>query len=252
MARQKGLLRFKGTLDGLTFYKTKDGSLVRTKGGVEKDRIMNDPKFIRTRENMEEFSSSAASGKLLRKTTRTLMMNAKDGNVTSRLTKIMSQIKNMDTVSVRGKRNVGIGITNPNALLLLKGFDYNNLSPLSTVLFAPYVLTPATGQIDINPFTPINDVMFDNAATHISFRGAFAIIDFANNEADIQYSPIVNLPIDGTMTPVTLTPIALPVVPGGGGNKVYFLQIQFFQEVNGVQYTLKNGSYNVLNLIEIM
>ena len=52
MAKQQSFLKVAGTLDGLTFYKSVDGHLVRTKGGVSKGRIMNDPAYIRTRENI--------------------------------------------------------------------------------------------------------------------------------------------------------------------------------------------------------
>jgi hypothetical protein len=48
-----------------------------------------------------------------------------------------------------------------------------------------------------------------------------------------------------------MTPAAIPTASGGGGNKIYMLQIQYFQEVNGQQYSLKNGAYNVLNLLDI-
>ena len=34
------------------------------------------------------------------------------------------------------------------------------------------------------------------------------------------------------------------------GTKFYLILVEFFQEVNGVQYSLKNGSYNVLNIVE--
>jgi len=27
--------------------------------------------------------------------------------------------------------------------------------------------------------------------------------------------------------------------------------VEFFQEINGVQYPLKNGAYNVLNIVEV-
>ncbi len=50
MARQKGIIKLKGTIGDISFYKTTDGHLAREKGGVEKDRIMNDPAFQRTRE----------------------------------------------------------------------------------------------------------------------------------------------------------------------------------------------------------
>jgi hypothetical protein len=66
MAKNKSLFKIEGTLDNVTFYKSADGYFVRTKGGVSKNRIMNDPAFVRTRENGSEFGRSASSGKLLR------------------------------------------------------------------------------------------------------------------------------------------------------------------------------------------
>src|SRR5574337_125237 len=107
MARQIGLIKLKGKIDDISFYKSQDGHLARAKGGVDGDRIKNDPAFVRTRENGAEFGSSASSGKLLRDSVRTLMQNASDGRVTSRLTKVMTQIKNLDSTSARGERTVG-------------------------------------------------------------------------------------------------------------------------------------------------
>jgi len=55
MARQKGIIKLEGTIGDISFYKSKDGHLARTKGGMEADRIKNDPTFQRTRENGNEF-----------------------------------------------------------------------------------------------------------------------------------------------------------------------------------------------------
>ena len=247
MAKLKGILKIEGTLDELTFYKTQDGHLVKTKGGVSAERIANDPNFQRTRENGAEFGSSATAGKLLRNAVRNLMMNAADNRVTSRLTQIMTQIKNYDVASVRGERTVADGIADPAALALLKDFDFNDKALLSGVMFAPFTVVPLTGVINIPAFVPINDISYPSGATHISMKGAFANVDFTNEISAIEYSPVTNLPIDGTNTPVTLTPAG---VPAGTGTKFYLMLIEFFQEVNGIQYSLKNGSYNVLNIVD--
>jgi hypothetical protein len=53
---------------------------------------------------------------------------------------------------------------------------------------------------------PINDISYPSGATHISLKGAYANVDFTNEISAIEYSPVTNLPIDGTNTPVTLTP----------------------------------------------
>ncbi len=247
MAKLKGILKIEGTLDELTFYKTQDGHLVKTKGGVSADRIANDPNFQRTRENGSEFGSSATAGKVLRNAVRNLMMNASDNRVTSRLTQVMTVIKNYDTTSARGERTVAIGIADPAALALLKDFDFNNKAILSGVLFAPFIVTPATGEIAIPAFVPLNDIAYPGGATHVNMKAAYANVDFTNEISAIEYSPVTNLPIDGTNTPVSLVPAG---VPAGAGTKFYLLLLEFFQEVNGIQYPLKNGAYNVLNIVE--
>ena len=158
MARQNGILKITGKLDDLSFYKSKDGFLVRTKGGISKDRINNDPAFVRTRENNSEFGESANTGKILRVAVRNMLMNAKDGRVTSRLTQLMSKIKNYDTTSVRGERKVAIGLVDNDAKVMLKGFDFNNRALLGAVMFAPFSLDQATGEIDFTSLITANDI----------------------------------------------------------------------------------------------
>lgn len=249
MARQKGIIKLTGKVGDLSFYKSKDGYLAREKGGVEADRIKNDPAFERTRENGAEFGSSASSGKLLRDAIRTMMQNASDGRVTSRLTKVMTQIKNLDGSSARGQRTVGVGIATPEAKALLKGFDFNNKAILGSILFNPYSVDPATGVVTLNGLVPINELNAPSGATHMTLRSAWAKVDFATGDSDVQESNVENLPIDGTSTDVILTPAA---TPSGSGTDLYLLMIEFFQEVNGVQYTLKNGAYNALSIIEVL
>lgn len=248
MARQKGIIKLKGTIGDITFYKTQDGSLAREKGGIDADRIKNDPAFVRTRENGAEFGSSANSGKVLRDAIRPMLMSASDNRVVSRLTKIMTDIKNADTISVRGQRSVGAGIVNPNAKALLKGFNFNLRAILGAVLFKPYAVNVATGVITIPGLVPINDIAFPSGATHMTLKGAWAKIDFASGVTQVELTNPLNVPIDANPNNVLLTPSG---VPGGLGTDLHLLQIEFFQEVNGVQYSLKNGAYNALAIIEV-
>lgn len=248
MARQKGIIKLKGKIGDISFYKTQDGHLAREKGGVDAERIANDPAFVRTRENGAEFGSSASAGKVLRDALRTMLMTASDNRVVSRLTKLMTDIKNLDATSVRGQRNVGVAIALPAAKALLKGFNFNKRAILGGVLFRPYAVDPATGVITINGLAPINDIAFPSGATHINVKGAWAKIDFATGVYDVQLSNAVNLPIDGTSTNAILTPVA---APAGAGTSIYLLMIEFMQDVNGVQYSLKNGAYNALSIVEV-
>lgn len=248
MAKLKGILKIEGTLDELTFYKTQDGHLVKTKSGVSGDRIANDPTFQRTRENGSEFGSAATAGKLLRDAVRTLMLTASDNRVTSRITQLMTIIKNYDATSARGDRSVGVGIAVPGATDELKNFDFNISAILSSILYKPYAVNTATGVISITGLVPINDIAYPAGATHVTIRSAWAKVDFAANTSSVEYTNAVNLAIDGTSGNVTLTPAA---VPAGTGTGLFLLAVEFFQEVNGVQYTLKNGAYNSLAIVEV-
>lgn len=192
MARQTGLIKLKGTLDNVNFYKTKDGNLARMKTSVDAKRIANDPAFERTRENGAEFGSSASSGKLLRDSIRTMMQNASDGRVVARLTKIMTSIKNLDANNVRGARVVAQGIQLPEGIATLKGFDFNKEALLGSILYKPFTVDVNNGAIVITDLVPQMDISWPQGATHIQFSCGFAGLDFDENEKDLQMSPAVH------------------------------------------------------------
>lgn len=159
MARQKGIIKLTGKIGDLSFYKSKDGYLAREKGGVDGERIKKDPAFARTRENGSEFGLAATSGKTLRDAFRPLMMRAADNRITSRLTRLMSQIRKLDTTSDRGKRSVGVAIQNQPAKDMLKGFNFNVRSMLNAILYRPYTLDTSSGEIEIVDLVPMVNFM---------------------------------------------------------------------------------------------
>jgi len=249
MAKQASILKVEGTIEDLTFYKSKDGYVVRKKGGVSKDQIAKDPAFARTRENGIEFGHIAKMGKLLRRTVVDLLNEAKERTVTRRLTQVMGRIKNEDTVSVRGQRQVAIGLSTPQGKAWLKGFDFNADAPLGTVLRSDFTLDTATGEIVILDLIPIKKLDIPEGATHVSFTAGFVNLDFSNGDKDVQISPSVTVPINLTASNVTLTPPA-PAI--GTGNALYLLLVGFYQEMNGQQYPLNNGAHNALSMIEVL
>jgi len=249
MARQKGIIKLKGTIGGITFYKTsQDGHLAREKGGIEKSRIESDPAFQRTRENGSEFGRAGKAGKLLRTSLRALLLNSADGRMVSRLTKQMVIVIQADTTSLRGLRNVIDGEAE-----LLKGFEFNIRGKLGTSLFAPYVgaIDRVTGDItvDIAPFVPANMIAAPSGTTHFKIISAGAEIDFEAETFIEAHSETAILPWDATPT----VAIAQTNAVTAASTKPLFLAlgIEFYQEVNGQMYSLKNGAFNPLALIEV-
>ncbi|WP_188465384.1 hypothetical protein [Bizionia arctica] len=249
MAKVKSLFNVEGTLGEVTFYKDQDGYKIRTKNGVSKERIMNDPAYARTRENLAEFANAATSGKMLRRSIVSLMNDAKDNRVSSRLMQVMSRVKNEDLISARGERNVATGILTTLGMAWLRGFNFNRKAILDSVLQASYVLNPATGEVVIDDLVPIQQLDIPEGATHVTLSSGFLNLDFNTGVKDLQGSNLVNLPIDATISTVNLTPVGVPV---GVGQNFYFLKVAFFQQVNAVQYPLNNGAFNALQIIEVV
>jgi hypothetical protein len=249
MAKQISLLKVNGTLEDLTFYKSQDGLLVRTKGGVSRERIMNDPAFARTRENGSEFAHCASSGRMLRVAAGQLVFKVKDKRLSSRLVKLMSTIKNLDSSSARGERKVALGLQTSAGKELLKGFDFNSKATMSSVFTGTLDLDIATGAITVDPFVPEVQLRIPEGTTHFSMQGAFLNLDFETGIRDISYSTEEFFPYGSTPVTTVLTP---SFVPTGSGNQLYFLLIEYYQAVNGVNYPLNNGAYNVLQILEVV
>ena len=92
MAKQKGYIKLRGSLGGLTFYEKDGSNIVRTTGGVNKSRIESDPAFKRTRENMQEFGGAAHIGKSFRQGFANIVKTMSGPNLVGRVTAIMKRI----------------------------------------------------------------------------------------------------------------------------------------------------------------
>lgn len=248
MARQKGIMKLEGTIGDITFYKSQDGYLARGKGGVDGNRIANDPKFQRTRENGSEFGNAGKAGKVLRNALRALLQNASDNRMVSRLTQKMVEVIQADLTSVRGQRNVIDGEAE-----LLEGFDFNGNAQLSNTLYAPYTPTidrvAGTLQINVPSYIPTTMVAAPGGTTHYKIVSAGAEIDFENETFIVDSKQSALLAWDGTATAVLNLSNA---VTANSTHPLFIaLGIEFFQEVNGVKYPLKNGAYNALTIVKV-
>ena len=248
MAKFDGIFEIQGTLKGMTFYKTKDGLLIRTKGGISKERMAKDPAFQRTRENGTEFAHLAESGQLIRKGLGPLLKLAKDSRASSRLMSVLSKVKNQDLTSPRGERRVEIGLVPGEGKAFMKGFDFNIGARFDRVFRELYTLDTVTGTVDITDFQASESLLVPEGTTHVSLSSAASRVDFATGNYATGESPKTNLALTDPAQAVSLVPSA---VPTGDGFLFFYFLIEFFQEINGTQYPLKNHSYNVLNLLEV-
>ena len=246
MAKQTGIIKLKGTIGDISFYKTADGHLARAKGGIEASRIANDPVFQRTRENGSEFGRAGKGGKVLRNAIRILLENAKGKRIVSRLTKELLKVIKTDTVNARGERTIQDG-----DFALIENFDFNDRAKLASTLFASYGKSydRLTGEVELSiaSFTPRVRIAAPQGTTHFKIVLGASDLDFINGTSTFENDETAILPYDNIdTTAIDLTAViteisTLPVI--------IVLGIEFYQEVNGEMYPLKNGSYNALSII---
>ena len=136
---------------------------------------------------------AGSTGKFLRDALRSLMLDASDTYVTSRVTQLMMKELGLDTASARGSRQPSIGLATADGKALLNGFNFNANSVLSGVLFKAFSVDAATGIITINNLIPQKDIAYPSGATHLSITGAMANIDFTNGTSDLQITNVENL-----------------------------------------------------------
>jgi hypothetical protein len=248
MARQSGLIKLNGTLGGITFYKTQDGHLAREKGGVEASRIATDPNFQRTRENGAEFGAAGKAGKLLRTSLRTILQNSADNRMVGRLTSEMVKVIQADLTNPRGQRNVIDGEAE-----LLEGFQFNIKGKLGNALYAPYTATinrtAGTLEVALASFVPYTMIAAPAGTTHFKIETAGAEVDFENETFVVDENASVIIAWDTVATAA----ITLTNTVTANSTKPLFLVlgVEFYQEVNGQMYPLKNGVFNPLAIVKV-
>jgi hypothetical protein len=248
MGKQKGIIPIEGNVGTLTFFKTKEGYMVREKGGVSASRIATDPLFARTRENMAEFGRAGKKAKLLRKLLLPIIKGSTGGRMSNRLTKLMMQLLKLDSTSLRGQRD----IIDAEASLL-EGFEFNSNGQLSATLLAPFTMAfdRATGlaSLDIPAFIPSAALVPPGGATHYRIRSAAALVNFENEsgqlvEAASAYLPISNLPSVALALGMQL--------PAGSTHPVFLvINLEFVQDVNTFKYALQNGAFNACTIVKV-
>lgn len=248
MAKQLGIFKVEGTIGDVTFYKSKDGFRIRSKGGVNRDKILNGPSYQRTRENLAEFGRAGKAGKTLRMAFLSLLQQVSDGRMVSRLTREMYRVIQSDADSNRGQRNVLDGETE-----MLQGFEFNEAGKLSTTIMAPYTvgIDRATGKasLSVPAYTPTSAISAPPGTTHYRLMFGAAEINFEAEVHIAKHGYSGMLPWNSATTAVFNLEHVL--TPNSSHPLFAAFGVQFFQEMNGNYYPLNDSSHNALAVVKV-
>ena len=265
MAIQDSFIKIKGTLGGLTFYEKDGKTLIKTAGGVSKERILNDPNYRRTRENMQEFGAAATLGKAFRMGFTGISKEVRTVAIAGRVTGMMKRMNRVGPGN-RGERTFEI-VTNKQ---LLEGFEFHKKLPLRSVFYAPY--EPPVLDTDRNiiswmvpDFNTQNYIQIPEGATHARLVLHAAVLsDFAYDSNDGKYQflhpeenqrnataysgefPLVGMIGSDTSLSVDLG-LASPLPATAG--VLIGIGILFYQQINGLYYALANN--NALQIVKV-
>jgi hypothetical protein len=259
MAKQKGHIKYVGTIGDVRHFKIKGnkGFYAGLVGGPTAEQVKTAPGFIRTRENMSEFAACAMAGKSVRVGLSALMRQMTDSQFTGRLTAIMKKINIEDGSEARGQRAVLIS-QQPQ---YLKGLDFNRNISFNGVFSAPFTLTATVDRnestLTVPSFNPLNYLNIPSGATHFRIINAVSVVsDYIYNSATGAYEPaepLLNelsnieysayIPVDAVTSLIDVT-AALTDAPTLTSNVSVLgsIGVEFYQEVGGNYYLFNAGN----------
>ena len=264
MAKDKSIIKVNGTLGELTFYQSGGETIVKQKTSLNGDKIKNDPKFQRTRENNREFAGAAVVSKAF----RSGFVGISKG-ITDRYWLPNCQKNFLKTIKLgagpRGERAFEVS----NVPDLFNGLNFNKTNHYDSIMLAPssFTVNPDRNQVtwNIPDFNVIDYVNAPIGATHLRFVLAIATLSgytFQNSEG--LYMPNVSqqneqsafswsnyLPINAQSGAVDINAnlnlgaaldpnVALNVATG----------IVFYQETNNTMYEL--SSANAMKIAQVV
>jgi hypothetical protein len=266
MSKQMGLIKLKGNIGGISFYKSGGEDLARVANGPSRERIQNDATFQRTRENNNEFGGAATAAKALRMGLVTVLQDKGDSHLPARLTKIFREIVNKNT-GQRGQRSIVLSGNRG----MLDGFDFNERIGFSGIFNAPFTVVPNAARnqsvITVAPFMPKDLIKAPSGATYFRLVSGLGVVsDYTYNVVTGRYEAtdptlnMLNVVANGAVTaqgvaaPVsfTLTDL-LPGTPApvmtATTSVVQCLGIEFYQRVGTVDYLLSQG--NCMKVVKV-
>jgi len=266
MARQKGHVKYQGTIGDIRHFKIKgmDGYFAGLKGGPTANQIKTAPEFERTRENMSEFGGCAHVAKVLRSGLGRELSKFTDPSFTGRLTALMKTVNLKDTTGVRGKRAINVSLHKASLknIVFKKGISFESICNLS-VFF-----TSEGGIVSVSLKKSLNateELKAPQNATHFRLCfNAVSLPDYRYNNETKAYEPMVaadsgsNGVVYSEYTPVTTANFDFEHVYSTGSfsydagpNKTAILAvgIEFFVANNSTYLPLSGGAMKIMGVL---
>lgn len=207
-----------------------------------------DPQFQRTLENSSEFGRAATANKLIRNAFGEFVGYASDQGVSGRLTKRVARVIQTDLIHRRGERVVTWA-----PLRLLEGFNFNNATPLSHVMFAPYEVkvNHSTGKvlIDFPFFNPHTMTVGTKTPYDFNLMAGVASFDFADQKILLQNQSVSHFSSTDRQTSPLQVSLSIPVA--FHDPLIVVLGIEIISSKGPDENTLRQKKLSALSIVRV-
>ena len=160
------------------------------KGGANRDLIMNNAAFARTRENMSEFGGCGAAVKVIRRGFLNLLPEQTDGCFTGRLMRMAKEINRRDLEGEHGRRSIIFSC----GRVLLRNIVFNarvNMSEMMQCSFScNHPVSRLSGTLSVSDLK-ILSVYIPQGATHFRVQNHLSIIsDWVYSDLNQRYEAL--------------------------------------------------------------
>lgn len=127
VAKFNSIVDISGTVGDFVYYKLNGVQVVRKKSGFNSDDFKTKQTYQKVRENSTEFGHCSKTGKMLRQAIAPYISENGDKYLYQKFAKVMTEIKDLDTTSERGKRRIENGLQTIDGRKILKNFRFGNI-----------------------------------------------------------------------------------------------------------------------------
>jgi hypothetical protein len=240
MAKNIGIIKFKGALGDLVGYERNGKQVLQRKGGFNGERIKTEARYEGTRKRQSEFGLCARVSSLLHRTFAAELATIPTPMVYNYIQSQVMAVKNCDVVSEKGQKTFAKGLATPEGQDLFADFQFHLGSSLSRVVsvVSPYDYLHGTMQVQLGP-------TFKNKQVQYGVGLIVLDVHLDTLAATVTRSPIVW--VSDLETIVSLE--ALP--DNGGGSRMVFLSVIKGQPTGGMPIWFRDKK-NVLGLVDLV
>ena len=125
MAKNIGMIQFKGKIGGLVGRDTRFGNILQTPGGFESERVKNDPIYEKTRQLNAEMAHCSRIASVLKSCLSPHLQLVSDPYVYNHIVRQLLLVKNCDTETPKGQKTFDKGLATKEGAAAFGRLSFN-------------------------------------------------------------------------------------------------------------------------------